>query len=68
LATAFNKLNQDINGPGTRSWENVIEGYYAFGISNFMTLTPDFQFYINPGADLSRNTAFATSLRATLMF
>lgn len=68
LATAFNKLNQDINGPGTRSWENVIEGYYAFGISNFMTLTPDFQFYINPGADLNRNTAFATSLRATLMF
>jgi hypothetical protein len=33
-----------------------------------MTLTPDFQFYINPGADLNRNTAFATSLRATLMF
>ena len=68
LATAFNKLNQDINGTGTRSWENVIEGYYAFGISNFMTLTPDFQFYINPGADLNRNTAFAASLRATLMF
>lgn len=68
LAGAFNKLNKKINGTNTRSWESVIEGYYALGISNFMTLTPDFQFYINPGADKSRNSAFATSLRATLMF
>ena len=68
LAAAFNKLNKDVNGSGTRAWENVVEGYYAFGISNFMTLTPDIQFYINPGADIKRHTATAASLRATLMF
>lgn len=68
LATAFNKLDKDVNGNQTRAWENVVEGYYAFGISNFMTLTPDIQFYINPGADTKRHTATAASLRATLMF
>ena len=68
LATAFNKLDKDVNGTGTRAWENVVEGYYAFGVSNFMTLTPDIQLYINPGANLKRHTATAASLRATLMF
>ena len=68
LATAFNKLDKDVNGAGTRAWENVVEGYYAFGVSNFLTLTPDIQFYINPGADPKRHTATAASLRATLMF
>lgn len=68
LAGAMNKLNQPVNGAGTRSWENTIEGYYAFGISNFMTLTPDVQFYINPGANLGTSTATVVSLRATLMF
>ena len=68
VATAFNKLNRPINGPGTRSWENVLEGYYALGISNFMTLTPDVQFYLNPGANPHHSTATALSLRATLMF
>ena len=68
LATAMNKLNQSVNGAGTRSWENTLEGYYAFGVSNFMTLTPDVQFYINPGANPNHSTATVVSLRATLMF
>ena len=68
LAGAMNKLNQPVNGSGIRSWENVLEGYYAFGVSNFMTLTPDIQFYINPGANPDHSTATAISLRATLMF
>jgi len=68
LATAFNKLDKDVNGVGTRAWENVVEGYYAFGVSNFLTLTPDIQLYINPGANPKRHTATAASLRATLMF
>lgn len=68
VAGAVNKLNKAVNGTGTRSVENVLEAYWAFGVSNFMTLTPDIQFYINPGADTRRHTATAASVRATLVF
>ena len=68
LATAINKLNKSANGPGTRSWETVLESYMALGISSFATLTPDVQFYINPGATTKHDTATVVSLRATLMF
>ncbi len=68
LAVAVNKLNKSMLPQNTRSVESVIEGYYAFGISNFMTLTPDIQVYINPGQDPSNNLALVGSVRATLMF
>lgn len=68
LAAAFNKINQDVVGANSRSFENVLETYWAFGIGNFMTITPDIQLFINPALDTSRNTAVATSLRTTFMF
>ena len=68
IAGAVNKLSQTANGSGTRSVESVAEAYWAFGISNFMTLTPDIQVYINPGADPDQRTATVASLRATFMF
>lgn len=68
VAVAMNKLNKSVNGTGTRSWETVLETYMAFGISSFATLTPDVQFYINPGATTKHDTATVVSLRATLMF
>ena len=68
LAGAVNKLNKSVNGAGSRSVENVLEAYWAWGISNFLTLTPDIQFYINPGANPKHKTATVSSLRATLMF
>lgn len=68
FAGSVNKLNEKVNGAGTRSVENVLEAYWAWGISNFMTITPDLQFYINPGANKKSNTATVTSLRATVMF
>lgn len=69
LATAVNKLNQDVNGVNSRSVETVFEGYYSFGVSNFLILTPDVQFYINPGMDKDNSkTATVLSMRATLMF
>jgi len=68
VAVAINKLNKTANGPGTRSWETVFETYMAFGISSFATITPDVQFYINPGANRKHDTATVVSLRATLMF
>jgi len=68
LAGAVNKLNKRINGAGTRSVENVLEAYWAWGVSNFMTITPDIQFYVNPGANPDHHTATVSSIRATLMF
>ncbi len=68
LAATFNKLNKKVNGEGTRAYENVVEAYWSFGLSEFMILTPDIQFYLNPGADTEQSTATVTSLRATFMF
>ena len=68
FATAINKLDKDVNGAGSRSLENVLEGYWAWGIGQFLTITPDIQFYINPGVNRQSNTATVASIRATLMF
>ena len=68
LAMAFNKIDKTVQGANSRSWENVLEGYYAFGVSNFLTLTPDFQLYINPANNSNRHIGFVSSFRATLMF
>ncbi len=67
LAVAMNKSNKAVNPAGTRAWESVVEGYMAFGISSFATITPDVQLYINP-ASSTKDTATVVSLRATLMF
>lgn len=68
IAGAVNKLSQTANGVGTRSVESVLEAYWALGVSNFMTITPDIQFYINPGANPDQRTATVASIRATVMF
>lgn len=68
FAAAINKLNKNVNGSGTRSVETVLEAYWAWGLSNFVTITPDVQFYINPGLDSDKNTATVASIRATFMF
>ena len=68
LAAAVNKLDKNVNGAGSRSVENVLEGYWAWGVGSFMTITPDIQFYINPGLNTKSNTATVASIRATMMF
>ncbi|MDY6407649.1 MAG: carbohydrate porin [Pseudomonadota bacterium] len=68
LAGAVNKLNKSVNGADSRSVENVLEAYWAWGISNYLTITPDIQFYINPGENPDHKTAMVSSVRATLMF
>ena len=65
-AVAMNKLNRSVNGAGSRSWENVLEGYIAVGVSNFMTITPDVQFYIHPALNQKSDYGTAVSLRLTL--
>ena len=68
FAGAVNKLDKGVNGEGSRSVENMLEAYWAWGISSFMTITPDVQFYINPGLNQKSNTATVASIRATMMF
>lgn len=68
IAAAFNKLNTSVNGSGTRAWENVFEAYYSVGLSDFLILTPDVQFYVNPGENPDSHTATVASIRATFMF
>lgn len=68
LAAALNKINKSANPVGARSFETVLESYWAWGISSYLTITPDVQFYINPGNNRKSKTATVTSLRATLMF
>lgn len=68
LALAVNRLNKKVTGKENRTIENVIETYWAWGVSDYMTLTPDIQFYINPGENRAHHTATVSSLRATLMF
>ena len=69
FAAAINKANKDIIGTeNTRDYETVLETYWAWGIGNWMTITPDLQFYFNPALDRSHDTATVASLRTTLMF
>ena len=65
---AVNKMDKTVNGPNTRSVENILEAYWAWGISSFMTITPDIQFYINPALNRNSNTATVATIRATMMF
>ncbi len=68
LAAAINKINKSYFEEQNRSTESVIEAYWAWGISSFVTITPDVQFYINPALNEKSNTATVASIRATFMF
>lgn len=65
LAYALNKLNTEMT---ERSVESVFEIYYDFSITKYFVLTPDFQFYLNPGNDDSKRIAAAATLRVTASF
>lgn len=67
LAFATNKINKETSG-SSRSFENVLEAYFSWGISSYVILTPDVQFYINPAMTHNSKTATVASLRATFMF
>lgn len=69
FAAAVNKINKEVAGGNPRSIETVLEGYLSVGVSNYLILTPDVQFYINPASDKDNShTATVVSMRATLMF
>lgn len=68
LAASLNKVNKDVVGSQARNYETVFETYWAVGVGNWLTITPDFQFYIHPALDQSQNFATVSSIRTTFMF
>ena len=69
LAYAYNDLNAAAVGEKLyESAEQVIEAYWAWGISKWATVTPDLQFYIHPALNQKSDYGAAASLRLSLMF
>ena len=67
FAYALNKVNEEAVGePLAHSTEHVLEAYWAWGLSKWMTLTPDVQFYIHPALNQKSDYGTAVSLRLTL--
>lgn len=67
IAYAYNKINEEAVGePLSHNAEQVIEAYWAWGISKWATITPDVQFYINPALNPKSDYGTAVSLRLTL--
>ena len=69
LSGAFNRVNKNYyEGQNVRRYESVIEGYYTFGITQFLAITPDIQLYVHPAERSERDFGTVFSLRATLLF
>lgn len=69
LAFAYNKIDEKAVGNSlSSSAEKVVEAYWAWGISKWLTITPDVQFYISPAQNEKSDYGAAFSLRATLFF
>lgn len=69
LSYSYNKIDE--NAVGSEIYhdaEQVIEAYWAWGISRWATITPDFQFYINPALNKKSDYGTSASLRLTLFF
>lgn len=69
LAYAYNKIDEVAVGETLSSdAEQVIEAYWAWGIGDMLTITPDVQLYINPALNSKSDYGVVTSLRATVFF
>lgn len=69
LAYAYNKIDETAVGePIFHDAEQVIEGFWAWGISKWATITPDFQFYFNPALNQKSEYGTVSSVRFTLFF
>lgn len=67
LAYAYNKINEEAVGePLAHDAEQVVEAYWAWGLSKWATITPDFQFYINPALNQKSDYGTVVSLRMTV--
>ena len=69
LAYAYNKIDEKAVGSKTyHKAEQVVEAYWAWGISKWATITPDFQFYFNPALNKKSDYGSVSSLRLTVFF
>lgn len=69
LAYAYNKIDEKAVGSKTyHKAEQIVEAYWAWGISKWATITPDFQFYINPALNKKSDYGSVSSLRLTVFF
>ncbi|MEG0036941.1 MAG: carbohydrate porin [Victivallaceae bacterium] len=72
LAMAVNAVSPKGSGivnPATtpiRSQETVIETFCTIGFGPYISLSPDFQFYIHPAREPKRNTAVCYGLRTNI--
>lgn len=69
FAGAYNKINEKAVGETlAHDAETVLEAYWSWGISKWMTITPDIQFYFNPALNPKSDHATVVSLRASVFF
>lgn len=69
LAFAYNKIDEKAVGSKlAHESEKIIEAYWAWGISKWMTITPDVQFYIDPSENTKSDYATVFTLRSTFFF
>lgn len=69
LAVAYNKISaKAVSDKIYHNAETVLEGYYAFGLGDYATITPDVQFYINPAGNAKSDYDTVFSLRLSLFF
>lgn len=69
VAYAYNKLDEKAVGQTLQhKAEQIVEAYWAWGIGDMLTLTPDIQLYVNPALNQKSDYGVVTSLRATVFF
>lgn len=70
FAVAYNKVNKGYydSTEKMRNFETVVETYWAFGVTQFLTITPDVQLFIHPASKEDRKFGTVFSLRGTIMF
>lgn len=68
-AYSYNNISESAVGENlSHTGEHVLEAYWAWGISEWATLTPDLQFYIHPALNDSSDYGTALSLRLSIFF
>ncbi|MBO7555961.1 MAG: carbohydrate porin [Alphaproteobacteria bacterium] len=69
LAFAYNRIDEKAVGNKlSNKREKIIETYWTWGVSKWLAITPDLQFYIDPAQNAKSDYGTAVSLRATLFF
>lgn len=69
FAVAYNEIDSEALGePISNSSEKVLEAFWAWGVSKWMTITPDIQFYIDPALNPQSDYDTVFSLRTTFFF